>query len=173
MVYQTWTRCDGWATFVAAGPGEPAPQHRPRFYAERDDGLRKRWIGRVWLNPPYGGLQVGFITKLIEEHDAGRVPVAIMLLNGYRYDAHWFKPLWDFPLCFITKRLQVYNPCRLPGAQRSAVTGSVAVYVGHDFDTFVEVFGRFGEVVKVPGPREWHRRFSRHPALREPRHEGT
>jgi len=26
----------------------------PRYFTKRDDALRRRWTGRVWLNPPYG-----------------------------------------------------------------------------------------------------------------------
>jgi len=26
----------------------------PRYFTKRDDALRQRWTGRVWLNPPYG-----------------------------------------------------------------------------------------------------------------------
>jgi hypothetical protein len=132
-----------------------------RFYTEADDGLTKKWRGRVWLNPPYGGLQEGFITKLIEEHEAGRVPAAIMLLNGYRFDARWFVPLWDYPLCFLTKKFRFRNPYR-PDAG-AAPTAFVAVYVGREFDRFREVFGRFGAVMKDPSEREWPKRFSRPP----------
>ena len=46
-----------------------SPIHRPwdtakNHYNELDDGLTKEWIGRVWLNPPYGRKTFQWLNKL-------------------------------------------------------------------------------------------------------------
>ena len=46
-----------------------SPINRPwntakNHYNELDDGLTKEWIGRVWLNPPYGRKTFQWLNKL-------------------------------------------------------------------------------------------------------------
>jgi DNA N-6-adenine-methyltransferase (Dam) len=133
-----------------------------RFYTEADDGLSKRWRGRVWMNPPYSGEAGRWVAKLIEEHNTGRVTAAIALLNGYSFVRRWFEPLWAYPLCFSNHSVSFRNPYRSDASQAS--TGSVFVYFGYDFDAFIDNFSQFGRVVKDPSGREWQKRFSRPPA---------
>lgn len=135
--------------------------HARRFYTEGDDALRKRWRGRVWLNPPYS-LAGEFIKKLIAEFDAGRVTAAIAVANGMAFPSVWFQPLFDYPICFTNHRVRFENPLiENTGAQP---TGTAFVYFGHDFDAFVDCFAEFGRIVKDPTGREWQKRFSRPPA---------
>ena len=46
-------------------PWVPADRH----YTPGDNGLLQPWVGRVWLNPPYGEPGVAFIQRLIEHGD--------------------------------------------------------------------------------------------------------
>jgi len=46
-----------------------APINRPwdmatNHYTKLDDGLYKEWVGRVWLNPPYGKYTFDWLKKL-------------------------------------------------------------------------------------------------------------
>lgn len=84
-----------------------------QFYTEQDDGLSesKRWRGRVWMNPPYGGQAEGFVNKLLEEYEAGNVSAAIALLNSRSMATRWFQPLRVYPLCML-ERLPFHNPYR-------------------------------------------------------------
>jgi hypothetical protein len=47
-------------------PWDTAKKH----YTEADDGLSKRWHGRVWLNPPYGP-QTGRWLESLAQHGNG------------------------------------------------------------------------------------------------------
>lgn len=39
-------------------------------YTEQDDGLSKNWVGRVWLNPPYGPpLMPKFLQKMAQHNN--------------------------------------------------------------------------------------------------------
>jgi hypothetical protein len=105
--------------------------------------LGREWSGTVWLNPPYGPLAGRFVAKLLEEHDAARVPAAVVLLNAHATDADWFKPLFDHTLCFTDHRIQFYGP--MGGG--NATSGSVFAYVGPEWERFAEQFAPFGSVV--------------------------
>ena len=131
-----------------------------RFYSEADDGLSKRWRGRVWMNPPYSAPLCGqFVKKLLREHKSGNVTAAIALLNGHSRDSSWFDDLWDYPLCFGRKRLIRFRNPDLAESEQPWVS-VVFLYLGDDFDAFYEQFSKFGTVMKDPGGREWQKRFS-------------
>ncbi len=116
-----------------------------RYFAEKDDGLAHDWPGRVWLNPPYCGLQGPFVQKLIAEYEAGRTRAAVILVNANSTDAGWFAPLFDFPLCFVRGRMNFHSP----STDKSSPThGSVFAYLGPDEDRFIAEFAALGPVVK-------------------------
>jgi hypothetical protein len=61
-----------------------------QYFTAQDNGLSRRWCGRVWLNPPFHrGLLSDFIDKLVAEIGAGRVTQAILLTNDCT-DTDWF-----------------------------------------------------------------------------------
>ena len=63
------------------------------WHDKRDDGLRQRWSGRVWLNPPYSkGMVDRFVSKLGNEWRRGRVTESIVLVNAAT-DTAWFHAL--------------------------------------------------------------------------------
>jgi len=115
-----------------------------RFYDEDTDGLAQEWHGRVWLNPPYGGLAGSFTDKLLAEYRSGRTVAALSILSAGATTTRWFQPLFDFPLCFYSGRV-AFRATHTDKA--SNTVGSVLAYLGPDVDRFAEVFERFGPVV--------------------------
>src|SRR6266566_9519064 len=64
-----------------------------RYFSIADDGLKHEWRGRVWMNPPYSDpLLDRFVTKLINEHRAGNVTEAILLMHNNARSV-WYKAL--------------------------------------------------------------------------------
>jgi len=120
-----------------------------RFYTKAQDGLVQPWQGRVWLNPPYGKLAQAFVAKLVVEHECGRVPAAIALLNSNSTDPPWFQPLWDYLLCFTRGRIRFISGDG--HAKFRPQNGSVFVYLGPRPQNFIKEFDRFGEVVRRAG----------------------
>lgn len=62
------------------------------FYdgSEGRDGFIQPWNGTVWANPPYGGdCQERCLDKAIAEVDAGRCPVACLLVQA-NVSSKWF-----------------------------------------------------------------------------------
>jgi hypothetical protein len=115
------------------------------IFTQDEDGLVADWHGRVWLNPPYGKGTGLFTTKLVEEHAAGRVSAAVLLINAYGFDSGWFQPLWNHLLCFTDHRIIFTSPQRGTGGPANA---NLFVYLGPDAQRFAEVFSEFGAIMR-------------------------
>ena len=119
------------------------------FFSIDDDGLAQEWYSRVWLNPPYGKRDDGtsnqalWSAKLIEEFEAGRVTEAILLVNATPGNA-WFRPLWEYPICFAYERIRFYNA---DGVSNQPTNSNALVYMGPNIARFAEVFSKVGAVV--------------------------
>lgn len=118
-------------------PNVPARRH----FTEKDDGLAREWSGRVYMNPPYGGVIAQWVSKLRDEFDAGRVKAAIALVPA-RTDTEWFSTFRDCVLCFVRGRLRFSN------SEASAPFPSVVAYMGPDPKRFSEAFRDVGDIWK-------------------------
>lgn len=62
------------------------PQH---YYTATEDGLSRRWTGRIFMNPPYGR-QIGkWIRKAYESVTSGDATIAVCLVPS-RTDTAWW-----------------------------------------------------------------------------------
>jgi DNA N-6-adenine-methyltransferase (Dam) len=109
-----------------------------RHYTREDHGLSQECAGRVYMNPPYGRGIGPWVTRLVSEHAAGRVPEAIALVPA-RVDTDWFRPFRDGAICFIDGRL------KFSGHDNSAPFPSAVVYLGCDIKRFAAVFEDMGD----------------------------
>jgi hypothetical protein len=80
------------------------------------------------------------------EYLAGKVTEAIILLNAFSVTTAWFRPLWDFTLCFAHERVKFLRPGNEPGS--APANGSVFVYLGPSPEKFAQVYGELGPVVQ-------------------------
>jgi DNA N-6-adenine-methyltransferase (Dam) len=121
------------------------------YYDETVNGLQHPWVGKIWLNPPFGRLgssrQRGqvelWIKKLLYEYRLQHVTEAVVLVNSMTYK-RWFDPLWEHPICFISTRLAFYNE---QGVGGRSPHGSAIVYMGNQKRKFWRIFREFGPVV--------------------------
>lgn len=118
-----------------------------KFYSKDDDGLKKRWFGNVWLNPPYSyPLVEQFTSHAISQHHKGNVKAAIILTNNCT-DAGWFQSLLKrFPVCFTAGRVSFWQPNQTSFAARQ---GQAFFYLGERHQLFQEVFTEYGTVVRA------------------------
>ncbi len=106
-----------------------------------NDGLTYDWIGRVWLNPPYGrSLTSTFVEYAINQYNTGNTTEAIILLNAYGFDAKWFQDLFNHILCFTNHRLKFYGG--------GPTFGSVFAYLGNNKQSFAKEFSQYGAVME-------------------------
>jgi hypothetical protein len=97
-------------------------------YIEADDGLSRRWSGRVWLNPPFCRYQVGRWISRLAEHGSGTA-----LLHA-RTEAAWFEPIWlhASAILFMADRIHFHRP---DGSRQPANSGAPPVLVAFgEFD---------------------------------------
>lgn len=112
-----------------------------RFY--KFQGLRRRWKGRVFLNPPYSD-PGPWVHELIKQYDARDVPEAITLLNS-RSSSRWFKALAvRFWRCEPDQRIRFYGPATTPG--QTGRLDQVFFYLGTNLELFRATFGDGGRL---------------------------
>jgi phage N-6-adenine-methyltransferase len=120
----------------ASSDAAQATVRAARYFTARENGLRQRWAGRVWLNPPYAyPLIEQFIEKLLDELASGRVTAALLLTNNST-DTGWFQTAAAraAAVAFFSGRLHFSNAPDAP-AQGQALT-----YFGDDVTRFASVF---------------------------------
>jgi phage N-6-adenine-methyltransferase len=118
-----------------------------RFFTAKDDGLKKKWAGRVWMNPPYASdLIEAFVDKLVGHYAAGDVPAAIVLVNNAT-ETRWFQSLLECAsaIVFPAGRVQFWHPRK----KSSPLQGQAVLYLGKHPAIFVKHFAAFGAACKV------------------------
>ena len=82
-------------------PWDTAKQH----YTMADNGLLKPWVGRVWLNPPYGNETARWMERLAK-HGNGIALIFVMTET-----ATFFPWVWDYAtaLLFIKGRIRFFT----------------------------------------------------------------
>lgn len=126
------------------------------YYTEEQNGLMQPWYGRVWLNPPYGrargskdGKSVShqqvFAEKLQREYASGNVEQAVLLSLG-NPNSTWFQPFFDYLVCNFRGHIHFYRP---DGSEGDFGFPLAFVYLGPNESTFIEVFSKFGRIVRA------------------------
>ena len=104
-----------------------APVCRPwdtasRHYTVLDDGLKKSWFGRVWMNPPYGR-ETGIWLKKLKEHGNG-----IALVFARTETKMFFDCIWNNAdgILFLRGRLAFFHVDGTEGGHAGAPSCLVA-----------------------------------------------
>ncbi len=115
------------------------------FFTQKDDGLRKKWTGNVWMNPPYAQPVIGeFIDKITTEN----ISQAIVLVNNAT-ETKWGQQLLHdaSAVCFPKTRIKFINQNGEQG--ESPLQGQMICYLGDNKKLFVENFNRIGRCLIV------------------------
>lgn len=88
-----------------AATGQPWKTARHHF-VEADNGLMQPWVGRVWLNPPYGKEAAAWLDRLAQHGDG------IALIFARTETQMFFASVWPkaSALLFIRGRLNFHLP---------------------------------------------------------------
>ena len=120
-------------------PWDTARHH----YTKEDDGLKKEWFGRVWLNPPYS-IKFKFIHLANHRYITGQIKNCFMLLTLNTLACHASKCLDQYPVCIHRGRL---NFVPLSGQDETQNTvNSAFVYLGEDVKKFELIFSKYGRI---------------------------
>jgi len=90
------------------------------------DGLKIRWKGDVFCNPPYSEIDK-WVDKALLERRYYNVKSIVMLLPNWT-DRGWFHKLTQFPMTFTRGRLKFIDP-KTGKSPYSPRFGSVFVYI--------------------------------------------
>jgi ParB-like chromosome segregation protein Spo0J len=120
------------------------------YYDAETNGLDKPWVGRTWLNPPYGRDNGGsnqevWSHRLLEQYKSGITKEAVLLVNA-NTEAKWFQPFYDHLICFTNHRIKFYST---DGTPNQPTQGNALIYLGNNQDRFIEIFKQFGRIVKA------------------------
>lgn len=99
-----------------------------RRFTPKDNGLLKRWEGRVWLNPPYGA-QIERWMGRMASHQNG---IALVFA---RTETRWFHQyVWPYAsaLLFLEGRLQFYHPNGQRSRHNAGGPSVLIAYSSHD-----------------------------------------
>jgi len=114
-----------------------------RFYTKSDNGLSKKWAGRVWMNPPYSKeLLPSFIERYLSFVESGDIEQGTVLVNNAT-ETKWFQELADnaAAVCFPKQRIRFLTPSNEKG---HPLQGQAILYSGKRTKTFCKVFSGFG-----------------------------
>jgi ParB family chromosome partitioning protein len=120
------------------------------FFDIKQNGLKRPWFGRVWLNPPYGRFSPPFVRKAVTEFKASRVEKAIFLLKADHMTTGWFNDAMhaEYIICLPRNRINFSSPNY--DSSTSAMSGSVIIGIGVDRERFKEFFGPLGKIAFAP-----------------------
>jgi ParB family chromosome partitioning protein len=136
-------------TDPASSPIANAAVKANRFFTKDEDGLKQKWEGNVWMNPPYAQpLMSQFAEKLVTELDAGNIEQAIVLVNNAT-ETQWFQTMHRraTAVCFNKARIRFLDPEGKPGAP---LQGQVFLYFGANVEGFLDEFAAHGQCVVKP-----------------------
>lgn len=127
-----------------------------KYYTKEIDGLKQRWFGNIWLNPPYcrsliSQFSLAVINKR-QDYDQ-----AIVLVNNAT-ETRWFQDLLRncAAICILNGRIKFLD---VDGnANGTSLQGQIILYFGSNIQKFEENFSPFGILSKpfMISPRSCH-----------------
>ena len=127
-----------------------APKVRPwdmakKHYTIEDDGLSKKWNGRVWLNPPYGKATKKWIRRL-REHGNG-----IAFIYTRTETEMFFQDVWGVADAVFFFRGRI--PCHRPDGTKNSSPASASCLIAYGEENVMAIknSGLEGQLVTRAG----------------------
>jgi predicted nucleic acid-binding Zn ribbon protein len=108
------------------------------YYTKEMNGLKRRWYGRVWMNHPYSSADnKKWPWRLWDDYSHHHIEQACMICFASTSE-NWFRIFYNYPICFISKRVQHIKDGVKVG--KSPTKGSCVVYFGPNVERFYKYF---------------------------------
>lgn len=114
-----------------------------KYFDSKTDGLKQKWFGNIWMNPPYAQPLINdFINRLETES----YKQAIVLVNNAT-ETSWGQKILELSnaVCFHSKRIRFINP---ENESNAPLQGQMIIYIGKNFKTFIDEFKQYGVCMK-------------------------
>jgi ParB family chromosome partitioning protein len=118
-----------------------------KYFSMEDDGLSKKWAGKVWLNPPYSQPLISSFSEAVSrKYETGEITEACVLVNNAT-ETSWFQRMLKVTaaVCFPSGRIRFINKDGKPFG--APLQGQAILYFGKNKDEFGKVFSKFGVVL--------------------------
>jgi len=115
------------------------------FYTVEDNGLEKKWHGRVWMNPPYArGICAQFCDAVVRKFEDKEIEQACVLVNNAT-DTKWFQRLAkaSTAVCILRGRVKFLDR---NGRRGHPLQGQWVLYFGPSSVAFAEAFSGAGAI---------------------------
>lgn len=112
-----------------------------QIFSIKDDGLKQKWHGNIWINPPYSQPLISqFIEKLTKERAYQQ---AIVLVNNAT-ETTWGQQLIEASsaICLHKGRIRFFSPNGELG--QSPLQGQMICYIGSNPENFIKEFNQYG-----------------------------
>jgi hypothetical protein len=121
-------------------PWETAKQH----FTIEDNGLDREWVGRVWLNPPYGLEASEWLNKMVVHGDG------VVLIFARTETKMFFDHVWENAdaLLFFKGRLYFHH-VNGDRAKANAGAPSVLIAYGKENVKALEKVSEWGKLIKL------------------------
>lgn len=121
------------------------------YYTTKDDGLKQKWKGRVWLNPPYSNpLCSQFCEALTNKFIESEIDQACVLVNNAT-ETGWFARMHraSSAVCFLEGRVKYLDKTGTPA--NTPLQGQAVLYFGKRLAIFCAAFSNAGRVTVLHG----------------------
>lgn len=114
------------------------------FYSKDDNGLSKKWMGRVFMNPPYASdLIKQFTSKFAFHVSEGHISQGVVLVNNAT-ETEWFGELISCATAVVFPKGRIKFVDMDGKASGAPLQGQAFIYFGENDASFLEEFGAFG-----------------------------
>ncbi|MBU1172998.1 MAG: ParB N-terminal domain-containing protein [Proteobacteria bacterium] len=118
-----------------------------KFFTSADDGLSHKWVGRVWLNPPYSQpLITQFAEAVVNEYKSNRITQACILVNNAT-ETNWFQSMNEQASALLLLKSRVKFVNQKGEAIGAPLQGQIILYFGNNVAEFETVFKDKGQVM--------------------------
>lgn len=117
------------------------------YYTVDDDGLTKKWSGRVWMNPPYSQPLISqFCEAVTSKYQGGEITSAIVLVNNAT-ETIFFQRMLEAAaaVCFVKGRIKFLNESG--DSVNTPLQGQCVLYFGNNIPAFRREYSGFGKIL--------------------------